>query len=906
MNIILQYIKSQMRHNKRGVFSVMASVFIASTLLCALCTWFYTQNKWMAQIEEYESGNWHAELGSSLYREDVTFIEGYQGIQTVMVKGPYTNVCLPEGSELPYLILRGADHNYWENMGEKNSILEGRVPQKSGEIVVSKTFFDRHPQYQLGDSLTLTKGDRIFEGKNNNDGIRQEDEVFVSSGEIDLTLVGILDVSTPTSTPGYYAMGFLDRNIIGEEEELTVYVSMQDIRDTYHIIPGLADLLGIEKDEYGEYKNHLRYHARLLSLNGVVPSSVWFSEKSFVQWTIYALLALVVAGAFVLIIHSIFAITTQARIHQLGMLSSVGATPGQIREAVILEGLASSLPGVLGGLLAGYFFAILIAKIYTGILGELVYFPVTVRTSWGVMAAAFLLSLGTALISAFIPARKAAGMSPVEAIRMQEGGDLSRRRQKGRKHFGKSATQRKGKKITAKEKKGMMGSVFGTMGWLAGNAYGFYRKSYRAGIAAMVMCILMVSGFFSFLEINNLITEKNSNSYYHNILLKFNLLAEPEPGMLENILEIPGIQEGIFYHNQKVSAWIDPARETEEFSANGGLAAVNPDQFSVLERDGSYRLRVILFGLEDADFASYCNQIGEDPKDYYNIQNPKAVMVSQVPKNPDAFYLEDLKEEYPMLTWQEGEDIVLEEKLFDDDETDYQFTVKIGALTQKRPILDATPAAYSIQLYFPKEVYFSITEHFSPEKAESIYKIYGAVLTPPEEELRVAQAIREICGEYLAESDYQVLSMAENALDGEVSNQAMEAVMNIIGLLLLLIGIASAVNGVVTVLNLRRREFAMLRSVGMDHTMICRLLMLEGIRMAFTPVLVSIPVLLVMCAFILKLRQIPWMEFLLVFPVGKVALNLAAVTVAVVVSYYLVSCQIRKDTIVEALREDLV
>ncbi len=102
-------------------------------------------------------------------------------------------------------MLRDADKDYWECMAEKNVITEGRVPAKPGEIAVSKSFFDSNPRFVLGDSLTLPVGHRMVQGEITDAGIRQEGELFSETGEKNFTIVGKLDLTTQTTTPGYYA-----------------------------------------------------------------------------------------------------------------------------------------------------------------------------------------------------------------------------------------------------------------------------------------------------------------------------------------------------------------------------------------------------------------------------------------------------------------------------------------------------------------------------------------------------------------------------------------------------------------------------------------------------------------------------------------------------------------------------
>ena len=66
MRTLFLYTLNTIRLNKRTSISIMVSVLLASTLLCAMCTYGYTEIKWRVEIEEYERGQWHGELGGDI------------------------------------------------------------------------------------------------------------------------------------------------------------------------------------------------------------------------------------------------------------------------------------------------------------------------------------------------------------------------------------------------------------------------------------------------------------------------------------------------------------------------------------------------------------------------------------------------------------------------------------------------------------------------------------------------------------------------------------------------------------------------------------------------------------------------------------------------------------------------
>lgn len=882
MRVLLRYTLDTLRKNRRTTLACMAAILLSATLLSALCTYVYTQLMWQADIEEYYEGSWHGELGGKLTKKDLEIVDSTLSVEKTMIKGPFCAVRLPEGTQLPYLLLRDADQGYWEEMGEKNAILEGHIPTQPGEIVVSKSFFDKNPQYHLGDTVTLPVGNRVIGEEIINEEIRQQEEQYRQTGDKTFTLVGKLDVTLPTSVPGYYAMGYLDRGELTDSDELVIYLKMKNIRNIFREMPRIAEALGLEKDEYGEYTNNYRYHGYLLAMKGVYDPE---AEKRIDENRLtYLAIVLLVAAAFVVIIHSAFALSAGARIRQLGMFRSVGATPGQIGFSILFEGLVLSAIPIPLSMGLGYLFSLVIFRVYSGILGDLLYFPVTVRFSWPIAIAGAILSLTTVIISAFLPARRAAKMSPIEAIR---GGKRQEGLKKARRHT-------------------VFGRLFGITGELASSSYAANRRAFRSSITALSLCLALVAGFFCFLRINDLITEFNRNLSRYDIFARVNSAWELDEEVLEEALASHHILEKGYYSDASASLWVEEGQQTEAFTANGGFQSIDSRKFNVLERDGKFRIGVILFGLDNETFNSYCRSAGQEPEAFYDKENPRAVTVSWAPRYPDAVSSLKAREGYPLLELTPGQTLIVEEKTSDKMKTDYKIPVTVGAVATELPPLDYLLLDYNVALYFPMEIYYAVVSDFLPENADRIYSVSMVARTRKEEEIAVAEELRAFCETNWSAEDTYVNSSEEERRDDQVRNKALQTVINCIGFLLGMIGVSNALSAVSNSLRQRRKEFAMLRSVGMDMDGVNRLLRIEGLRMIFTPVLFGIPTALFISGILVGLTDITWKDFTGSFPLTEVMLSCAAIMAAVAFAYGISARQIRRDSIIEAIRDDKV
>lgn len=124
----------------------------------------------------------------------------------------------------------------------------------------------------------------------------------------------------------------------------------------------------------------------------------------------FLVIGAVVISAAVIVIYNIFHISVVYRINQFGLLSALGGTKRQIRKIIFFEGLRISSLGIPLGLVSGYVISVIVIPLLS-VKG------LAVKSSPSVFLAAAAVSLLTVIIAVWKPAKIAAGISPVEAIR---------------------------------------------------------------------------------------------------------------------------------------------------------------------------------------------------------------------------------------------------------------------------------------------------------------------------------------------------------------------------------------------------------------------------------------------------------------------------------------------------------
>ena len=381
MRILREYVLNSIFRNKRTSAAVFTALFLMTSLMSCFCGLVYTMWTDAVFLDKREYGDWHGELFDDTYGRDLEKIKNYYSVSAMLIKGPWEVAKFSDSERRMYIIQRPANKEYWDSMPENHLILEGRIPRSDTELSMSKQYFEDHPEAKLGDTLTLPVGERIYNGAvcPETDAYH-EGETFRQTGTKTYTLVGKM-VFTPS-----------------------VYLRFKPMRSTYRELPALAESIGYEKNEYGDYT--LRYNANLLSRYLVFPPEQEFPVGMLAAPLMFAVLALLLVGVFVFIIHNAFALSVNEKVEQFGTFACVGASPRQILAASQAEALFLILPSLPLGLVLGWF---LNRGLFANINAhnDIGRSAPDITASFGLPAIlpAILLSVLTACLSARIPAK---------------------------------------------------------------------------------------------------------------------------------------------------------------------------------------------------------------------------------------------------------------------------------------------------------------------------------------------------------------------------------------------------------------------------------------------------------------------------------------------------------------------
>ena len=145
--------------------------------------------------------------------------------------------------------------------------------------------------------------------------------------------------------------------------------------------------------------------------------------NSFISAFAWVLRAFAIIALFVsiFIIANTFNIVMSQRVRELGLLRAIGATPNQVRRAVLGEALLVGIVASIIGLLVGLGLAFGLEAFLSAVGAELPEFDKTLS------GATILIGMGVGIVvtmlSAWVPARKAGLIPPITAIAGHDGLD---------------------------------------------------------------------------------------------------------------------------------------------------------------------------------------------------------------------------------------------------------------------------------------------------------------------------------------------------------------------------------------------------------------------------------------------------------------------------------------------------
>lgn len=760
----------------------------------------------------------------------------------------------------------------------KINLEDGKFPTNSSEAVVTRAFKTQDgKEVKVGDKITLDVG--ILTNK---DG-----EVFTEdrAGELfpkEFKECNIIDKSKKT----YTVTGIIEKPQTGEiynpsylsvvytasdEKAPAEAVRTKNMNKLYVLytpqsesryLENTDEILGYSEDEdwsqdiYSDPDNDagiqaVDYNSPLLSMKGYSGSD----STNIVIFSLAVIIIIIVMLASVFVIRNSFAISITEKTSMYGMLASVGATKRQIRRNVIFEGFILGLIGIPLGILLGLGINAILITILNSVLGDMLNDAKFVFVTPTIpIICAIVLSAVTIFCSSFFIALRASRIPPLVAIRGNK--DI---KVKNNKPYRTS-------KLTKK--------LFGVGGEIASKSLKRSRKKYRTTVISIVVSVAMFIAVSAFMDYGMTYTEH----YYGNTDYSY-MVTGIDANQAETIEKMPEIENyltvGLQYGH--VSADV-PVNECGE-------------NFLYDDADGTKSFGAEFLEFEHDTFVQICRELELD----YNKVKGGVLVYSKVTPY-DMENMEGTGE--PMKLF--GKTAPTKLTVYgNDDNGNERITgkLKVSSVFDKIPESieyvtgDGTTLGGSLIIGEQGVISPQIGEH-------------GCDITL-----------------YANTSDHTSLTNRIESMEGaddsiyiydyeEIVRQ-FNAIMLIVGIfvygfigVISLIGLTNIFNTISTNMQLRSKEFASLKSIGMTKKEFNRMIRLESLMYGIKSLIIGIPlgiagVFAIFSAF--SNGNVP-MSF--VFPWKAILISIAVVFVAVwLIMKYSIS-KVNKQNIIETIRND--
>lgn len=881
MKILTEYTLNYLNKSKKNTISIIIIISIAVTLLSTMV--LFTYMNWNYDLKDVveRNGDFHGSFKSYINKSQIPYLEENQKIDKVYLRTEFVTGEIH--LEKPYINISYLDEEYWDHMGEKNLILEGRIPENPNEIIVMGSLIKENPSYEVGSKISVNLGHREKDGEKVDVlDFLHPDEKFISKGMEEYTIVGMITANSMSFEPYYRALGFLDRDLLEDDVEFNAYLRMKNPRTIYGDLPEIGRVLGFELGEevLDEYSYSARYNHYYLRLQGIfIPSiSIWEQGLNFIKMSFAFTLLIMIL--FAIIIYNVFTIWSNHRLKQIGILKSVGATPKQIKRTVIIEAAVLSVIPMILGLGLGHLFCYFGIKIIKNMVKSDVngsILNLTFKTSPIMILIILILSFLTILLSISRTAKKLSRISPIEAIRYSEFNEDHR----SNKNSGMDYSH-----------KNIISSL--SRDSLRGNKKGFRTTILSIGFGFTILFVFLVvlSGGMAGEVLDNM-------EIYHP--LQVHLYSDEIIGedLYKEIDKIPEIESSLVFKRFSGVFKIEPGYESNEFRDLGGFKRIDSKKFSVRDKNNYYEVGGHIIGMDSHSFNRYAQSLGLVPEEYYNSENPKAILLNLVKEDMNqplsrAVYIPYLNEDINSLSFGEfGKEA-------------YGFNMEIGFKTSEKPWKDFLLNDYRIALIVPKEVLNTMMEEFDLPGDYS-HEEYMYLMVEEEDISGVREEIKDIAKYYISEDDYYIWDKISYELETEDGIRVLNFIAFTFIVSMAIIGVSNAYSSINNSLRNRRREFAMLKSMGMTKDGLKKMLRLEGIYYCIYPFIYSIPLCLILLIGMDGLNKKFGIKDLLFFlEYETLLMYIIVITISIYIAYYLGIRKIEKDEIVDVLRDESV
>lgn len=871
MNLMKTLTLKNLKLNRKRTIVTIVGIILATALLSALVTLVSSFQYSMIEYQKQKDGDFHVKF-SNVKMSELSEFKNNRNIESTfetMGMG-FAKLDGCKNEDKPYAYVMATDEAGFER-GCFN-LIEGRMAKNEDEIVIPRHLkTNGRIDIKVGDEITLDVGKRYDSNTESvileNCAYEHEAETLTDTVTKRYKVVGIMERPgygmEDYSAAGYTFVTYSDelaaidngsKSEAGEADTtLTVYsrYTQKALRNKDAVT---ADIIGVdeklfakannssvemtaeESDRFLKEMENAKYD---IYMNGFLISyeCVFPLDGSFkALFTVAAVVALIIILTSVYCIKNSFNISITEKIRQYGMLASVGATRRQIKSSVKTEAAMLGVVGIPVGTMSGILASLVLVKVVNALSAGWLNFALSFHTSLPALILAVILSIATIYFSATGSARRAAKVTPLEAIRNT-------------------------KEIKIKSAKlktpAIIGRIWGIGGVISYKNIKRNNKKYRTTVTSIVICsvtFIVISYFmsmaFSMVGMSYASTDYNigiNMSYKKDIHIDIEKLSKLVSG-------IEGVDDYLVGAGYDFD--VSKPKYTKEYGEYCRQVYDNSEDVSQM---------FLITVLDDKSYDKYASDAG--------IKNAAAGAILVNKGTFDVYNeksLKYVKKEMELYKYKAGDTIECGYNVYDDaysddnavegdtessteDNSGYvdeetinngvrkTVDVTIAGVTDKVPI-GYKGYSYTTLLFMNQKGFENLWADGRSNELKQRYVSYSAYV--------VAENADEYQDTFEKETEgnpeYSQISFYVSNLDKQMRDE--KSLFTLLGVfayglivVIALIGITNIINTLSTGMELRSREFATLRSIGMTDKQFAGMVRLESVFISVKALVIGVP-----------------------------------------------------------------
>lgn len=871
MNLMKTLTLKNLKLNRKRTIVTIVGIILATALLSALVTLVSSFQYSMIEYQKQKDGDFHVKF-SNVKMSELSEFKNNRNIESTfetMGMG-FAKLDGCKNEDKPYAYVMATDEAGFER-GCFN-LIEGRMAKNEDEIVIPRHLkTNGRIDIKVGDEITLDVGKRYDSNTESviseNCAYEHDAETLTDTVTKHYKVVGIMERPgygmEDYSAAGYTFVTYsdelaaIDNGTKSEKSEadttLTVYsrYTQKALRNKDAVT---ADIIGVdeklfekannssvemsaeESDRFLKEMENAKYdiymNRYLISYECVFPIDGSFKAL----FTVAAVVALIIILTSVYCIKNSFNISITEKIRQYGMLASVGATRRQIKSSVKTEAAMLGVVGIPVGTMSGILASLILVKVVNALSAGWLNFALSFHTSLPALILAVILSIATIYFSATGSARRAAKVTPLEAIRNT-------------------------KEIKIKSSKlktpAIIGRIWGIGGVISYKNIKRNNKKYRTTVTSIVICSVtfIVISYFMSMAFSRVGMSYASTDYNIGINMSYKKDIHIDIEKLSKLVSgIEGVDDYLVGAGYDFD--VDKPKYTKEYGEYCRQVYDNSEDVSQM---------FLITVLDDESYDKYASDAG--------IKNAAAGAIL-VNKGTFDVYNENslkyVKEEMELYKYKAGDTIECGYNVYDDaysddnavegdtesgteDNSGYvdeetinngvrkTVDVTIAGVTDKVPI-GYKSYSYATLLFMNQKGFESLWADGKSNELKQRYVSYSAYV--------VAENADEYQDTFEKETEgnpeYSQISFSVSNLDKQMRDE--KSLFTLLGVfayglivVIALIGITNIINTLSTGMELRSREFATLRSIGMTDKQFVGMVRLESVFISVKALVIGVP-----------------------------------------------------------------